>query len=231
MQWPLYKQSRAQKSYSTTFLSTGLAWLFWIRKYSGLSWIGKSTGWVSGYAMLHTRLLRSWSSPLAARPDSEGPVKAQGMIRWPLQQVFKFTWKLAPAGQPLLRPQVSPRRKLGSILVSGLIIVPVTVPFRPESYPSHGLSLENSPSGRLRCAIIFGYIANILLHNRNLLSYIPFNLMLCSICYITYAIWNSLFCYIQVYTTCYITHVMYEYNVVLNNIISYVSYFILNVFN
>ena len=35
--------------------------------------------------------------------------------------------------------------------------------------------------------IIFCYIANILLHNRNLFSYIAFNLMLCSLCYISYA--------------------------------------------
>ena len=35
--------------------------------------------------------------------------------------------------------------------------------------------------------IIFCYIANILLHNRNLFGYIAFNLMLYSICYITYA--------------------------------------------
>ena len=35
--------------------------------------------------------------------------------------------------------------------------------------------------------IIFCYIANILLHNRNLFGYIAFNLMLNSICYITYA--------------------------------------------
>ena len=35
--------------------------------------------------------------------------------------------------------------------------------------------------------ILFCYIANILLHNRNLFVYIAFNLMLYSICYITYA--------------------------------------------
>ena len=35
--------------------------------------------------------------------------------------------------------------------------------------------------------IIFCYIANILLYNRNLFEYIAFNLMLCNICYITYA--------------------------------------------
>ena len=35
--------------------------------------------------------------------------------------------------------------------------------------------------------IIFCYIANILLHNRNLFGYIAFNLMLYRICYITYA--------------------------------------------
>ena len=35
--------------------------------------------------------------------------------------------------------------------------------------------------------IIFCYIANLLLHNRNLFGYIAFNLMLYSICYITYA--------------------------------------------
>ena len=34
--------------------------------------------------------------------------------------------------------------------------------------------------------IIFCYIANILLHNRNIVGYIAFNLMLCSIFYITY---------------------------------------------
>ena len=38
------------------------------------------------------------------------------------------------------------------------------------------------------CCIIFCYIANILLHNRNLFGYMAFNLMLCSICYITYAV-------------------------------------------
>ena len=35
--------------------------------------------------------------------------------------------------------------------------------------------------------IIFCCMANILLHNRNLLVYIAFNLILCSICCITYA--------------------------------------------
>ena len=35
--------------------------------------------------------------------------------------------------------------------------------------------------------IIFINIANMLLHNRNLFGYIVFNLMLYSICYITYA--------------------------------------------
>ena len=35
--------------------------------------------------------------------------------------------------------------------------------------------------------ILFCYIAKFLLHNRNLFVYIAFNLMLYSICYITYA--------------------------------------------
>ena len=34
--------------------------------------------------------------------------------------------------------------------------------------------------------IIFCYVANILLHNRNLFGYIAFNLMLYSICYNIY---------------------------------------------
>ena len=39
----------------------------------------------------------------------------------------------------------------------------------------------------VRYNIIFCYITNILLHNKNLFGYIAFNLMSYSICYITYA--------------------------------------------
>ena len=39
--------------------------------------------------------------------------------------------------------------------------------------------------------IMFCYIPSILLHNRNLFSYIAFTLILCSICYITYATQGS----------------------------------------
>ena len=61
--------------------------------------------------------------------------------------------------------------------------------------------------------IIFCYIENILLHNRNLFVYIAFNWMLNSICSVTYATKHLLFCYIHVYITCYITYALYGCNI------------------
>ena len=63
-------------------------------------------------------------------------------------------------------------------------------------------------------SIISCYVANILLHNRNIFGYIAFNLMLYSICYITFATYHLLICYIHLYITCYITYVIYECNIV-----------------
>ena len=42
------------------------------------------------------------------------------------------------------------------------------------------------------CNIFFCYIANILLHNRNLFDYIAFNLMLYHICHML----HNIYCYV-----------------------------------
>ena len=74
----------------------------------------------------------------------------------------------------------------------GQDIIPYLIPIAMTRYESHIRSSQVIPSLHLEgwdvlYNIIFCYIANILLHNRNLLGYIAFNLMLCSICYMTYA--------------------------------------------